>query len=92
MQCPHDHANHEVRSTTARAPARVLLKPRSHTTAFGGTTAGDYELPLGCRNPLPLVAHHRRGYRYFHMTDLVMHRIAKSGGRSASCVSVGLRL
>ncbi len=35
---------------------RVLLRPLSPTTAFGGATAGGSELPLDGAKPLPLVA------------------------------------
>jgi hypothetical protein len=40
---------------------RVLLRPHSPTTAFGGMSAGRFELPLGCAQALPMVALLNRG-------------------------------
>lgn len=34
----------------------------------------------------------RGGCRYLHLVELTRHRIATSGGRTGSCVSIGLRL
>ena len=70
---PHSKCNNHgwtFAQITARTSARVLLRPRSHTTAFAGTTASDYELPLGCENPLPLVSQrHRRSATFTWSTE-----------------------
>jgi len=47
-----------------------------------------HEFYSGHAPTLRLLARHR--HAYFHMADQAMHRVAKPGGRSASCVSVGL--
>ncbi len=55
FDCPAEPSL-EFRSNFRRHVHRLLLRPHSQTSGFDGTTVGGFELPLGNRNPLPLVA------------------------------------
>ena len=78
--------------TTARLPPSSTEATLPHYGVSRGTTASVTELTLGYETSLMSFASSVEALRvYFHLADQARHRVAKPGGRSGSCVSVGLR-
>ena len=77
---------------TARLPPSSTQATLPHYGFSRGADASDCKLPLACsESPTPLASLDEALRDYFHLVDQTRHRVAKPGGRSGCCVSVGLR-